>query len=166
MIRYYLHSIKNILTVSFLLLISVDCLSQNDIQKAINDIDRIVNSMNYKNKYTFIFNDSIRFKHPYITQGKSLGMLIVKNNIPPNCELKYFIIEYSNRDSISYQIFRFYHTSSASVPSPFEPIFYYGKFVFFMHWHSPYWSDLDDRCKYLSIKIFNDLKDNLKSNAP
>jgi hypothetical protein len=143
----------------------MNCFSQKAVVNDIKKIDRIVNSNNFKNKYTFLYNDSIKFKLPYITNGKSVGKLIVRNEKYSDCQLEYFIIEFSNKDSITNQLFRFYSLSESISPTPFRPYFYFGKYLFFMNWHSPYWADLDDRCKYVSLKIYDDVESYLKYNV-
>jgi hypothetical protein len=142
-----------ILALLILLIISIDCYSQSEIQNDIKRIEQMVNFTDHKNEYSFTLIDSVRFKHPYITTGKTMGMLSVRNSNPSDCELKYYIIEYTNKDSITRQIYRYYSLSSTVKLVPFEPIFYFDKYVFFMKWCCPYWSVLDDRCKYMSIKI-------------
>lgn len=112
--------------------------------------------------YGLSFSDSIKLKHPYVTNGKSMGVLTVNNKKHPNCTLKYYVFEYTNKDSIAHDIFRFYglREDSQFNQGPFEPIFYLDGYVFFNKgWMSD--SDLinaDDIVKYMSIRIADNMK--------
>jgi hypothetical protein len=145
------------------MLATLQCFSQSKIEKVIKRISKVTNAFgNKKNTYIFSYSDSSKFSHPYITYGKSIGELEVKNSQDPSCRLLYHVYEYDNKDSISKQIFKFYSLSSAMFPSPFSPSFFYKKYVFFMSWCCPYWESLDDRCKYMSIKIHDNAELNSK----
>jgi hypothetical protein len=111
--------------------------------------------------YWLSFNDSIKIKHPYLTHGKSLGILTVKNSKYPTCALKYYVYQYTDKDSIAHDILRFYSIREDFIHlnGPYKPIFYMDKYVFFNKgWRSD--SDLvneDDVVKYMSIRIADDM---------
>ena len=109
-----------------------------------------VNAGDLANPCTFQYIDSIKFKHPYMPDGQSLGIMIVKIKEKTETELRYNIIEYSNKNLITKQLFKFYSLSSVNIPSPFRSYFFIGKYLFFMS----NWSQLDDKYKNLSVKIY------------
>jgi hypothetical protein len=111
--------------------------------------------------YWLLFNDTLKIKHPYLTHGKSMGILTVKNSKYPTCALKYYVYEYTNKDSIAHDILRFYSIREDSYHpnGPYRSIFYMDGYVFFnTGWNSG--SDLmheDDVVKYMSIRIADDM---------
>jgi len=143
--------------LSIFIITSINSFSQLSVESSIINIERAVNSGDLANPCTFQYIDSIKFKHPYMTDGQSMGILIVKINKDPDFELKYNIFEYSNKDLITRQLFRVYSLSESISPSPFRSYFFFGKYLFFMNICCPYWSQLDDNYKKLSVKIYEEV---------
>ena len=136
--------------LSIFIIISFKSYSQLSVISSIINIEMAVNAGDLANPCTFQYIDSIKFKHPYMTDGQSLGIMIVKIKEKTETELRYNIIEYSNKNLITKQLFKFYSLSSVNIPSPFRSYFFIGKYLFFMS----NWSQLDDKYKNLSVKIY------------
>ena len=131
------------------IIIALNCNAQLSVVDDIMKLEQIVNTFEYENLCTFQYIDSIKFNHPYMPDGKSIGFLIVKINKESGFEFRYNIIEYSDKDLITHQLFRFYGLSESLCLSPFRSYFFFGKYLFYMDWCCPYWEEFPDKYKKL-----------------
>ena len=141
--------------LSIFIIFTFNCYAQLSVVGDIIKIEQIVNAFEFENQCTFQYIDSIKFKHPYMTDGKSMGILIVKINKEPGFEFRYNIIEYSDKDLITHQLFRLDGLSESLCRSPFRSYFFFGKYLFFMGWCCPYWEEFPDKYKKLSLRIYD-----------